>query len=162
MPTNAGYFEMSPYDSQQYMEDIISPQECKPFDFLGFDPVQVQQADQSRFLTPETAAQYQQYDTGDNRSNSSDTSNQPTNVSGIKRSCSSENLNTTNKRRFYDASQNGGDTNENDEKLSIHQACIEHLTNPGLGNEHWIENARKAFGPKINTWEIPGTTLSSA
>nr|AUO38590.1 methoprene-tolerant [Sitodiplosis mosellana] len=148
LPTNAGYFEMSPYDSQQYMEDIASPLECKPFDFLGFDPLQVQQADQSRFLTPETAAQYQcvdslryqQYDTGDR---ASDQSNQPTNVGGIKRSCSSENLSTTNKRRFYDASQNGGDVSEDDEKLplSIHQTCIEHLTDPGLGLEETLPSS---------------------
>lgn len=143
LPTNAGYFEMSPYDTQQYMDDIASPMECKPFDFLGFDPLQVQQADENRFLTPETAAQYQcidalryqQYDTGDRPPNSSNQSNQPANVSGIKRSCSSENLNSTNKRRFYDASQNGDDASEDDEKLplSIHQTCIQHLTDPGLG-----------------------------
>lgn len=151
--SNAGYFEMSPYDSQHYMDDVASPLECKPFDFLGFDPLQVQQADQSRFLTPETAAQYQsidtlryqQYDTGDNRPNSSDTSNQPTNVSGIKRSCSSENLNSTNKRRYYDASQNGGDASQNAEKLPlyIHQTCIEHLTDPGLGID--IQNCIKKY-----------------
>lgn len=148
LPTNAGYFEMSPYNTQQYIEDMASPLECKPFDFLGFDPLQVQQADQNRYLTPETAAQFQQYDTGDinNRTISTinDTSsNNPstTNVSGIKRSCSSENVNQiNNKRRFYDVSQcstknSSGDDNENDDKisLSIHQTCIDHLTDPRLG-----------------------------
>lgn len=148
LPTNAGYFEMSPYNTQQYIEDMSSPLECKPFDFLGFDPLQVQQADQNRYLTPETAAQFQQYDTGDinNRtiSTMNDTSsNNPstTNVSGIKRSCSSENVNQiNNKRRFYDVSQSStknssGNDNENDDKisLSIHQTCIDHLTDPGLG-----------------------------
>lgn len=143
LPTNAGYFEMSPYNSQQYIDDISSPLECKPFDFLGFDPLQVQQADESRFLTPETAAQYQQYDTGDhsNRpiSNLNDTLNQPANSSGIKRSCSSENLNCTNKRRYYEVPQNNinddNDGNENDAKLSLslHQTCIDQLTDPGQG-----------------------------
>lgn len=146
LPTNASYFEMSPYNSQQYLDDIASPLECKPeFDFLGFDPMQVQQADQSRFLTPETAAQYQQFDTGDtsNRpvSNSNDTPDQVSTVSGIKRSCSSENLNNTNKRRFCSAPQknakNDGDCSQlNNEKqsMSIHQTCIDHLNDPELGN----------------------------
>lgn len=141
LPTNAGYFEMSPYNTQQYIEDMSSPLECKPFDFLGFDPLQVQQADQNRYLTPETATQFQQYDTGDmNNRSPSDTSNQSPTVSGIKRSCSSENITNSNKRRFYDVSQNSGtngkgDGHETDDKisLSIHQTCINHLTDPGLG-----------------------------
>lgn len=132
LPTNSGYFDMSPYNSQQYMNDIASPMECKPFDFLGFDPADHMQADQCRFLIPETANQYQPYDTGDmnNRSCSNkmaDTPNQSTNVCGIKRSCSSEDLNSTNKRRYYDGPQNG---NKNDEKLSIH---IDQLTDPASG-----------------------------
>lgn len=144
LPTNAGYFEMSPYNTQQYIEDMSSPLECKPFDFLGFDPVQVQQADQNRYLTPETATQFQQYDTGDmnDRSMSTNvTSQQSTIISGIKRSCSSENLSTSNKRRFYDVSQNsasngsgdGNDSSDDKISLSIHQTCIDHLTDPGLG-----------------------------
>lgn len=147
LPTNAGYFEMNSYNTQQCMGDMTSPLECKPFDFLGFDPIQVQQADQNRYLTPEMAAQFQQYDTGDmnNRTNSTiNTTSNPstTNVSGIKRSCSSDNINqTNNKRRFYDASQSttkmnsNTDNNENTDKISssIHQTCIDDLTDPGLG-----------------------------
>lgn len=155
LPTNASYFDMSPYNSQQYMDDISSPNECKPFDFLGFDPLQVQQADQNRFLTPETAAQYQQFDTGDtsnqSKANINHTSNQTINVSGIKRSRSSENLATSNKRRFYDASNggqhddgtgggggggggNGSDGSEHDEKVPLSiQTCIQNFTDPGLG-----------------------------
>lgn len=156
LPTKAGYFDMSPYNSQPYMDDISSPLECKPFDFLGFDPVQVQQADQNRYLTPETAAQYQQYDTGDTNTRSKTNfiraSNQPINVSGIKRSCSSENLSGSNKRRFYDISQHsgkngGGDDfgvcdvdddgngSEHDEKVPLTiQTCIQNFTDPGLGS----------------------------
>lgn len=142
LPTNAGYFEMSPYNTQQYIEDISSPLECKPFDFLGFDPMQVQQADQSRYLTPETAAQYQNQEqyTGDTNHRSARSTNQIPHVSGIKRSCSSEDLNSSNKRRYYDGSQcntsNGNnDGHQIDEKisLSIHQTCIDHLTDPELG-----------------------------
>lgn len=151
LPTNAGYFEMSPYNTQQYIEDISSPLECKPFDFLGFDPMQAQQADQSRYLTPETAAQYQnpeQYNTSsdtNHRSNAHSTNQTPPSppqVSGIKRSCSSEDLHSSNsKRRYYDGSSqcntsNGNnDGRERNEKisLSIHQTCIDHLTDPELG-----------------------------
>lgn len=159
LPTNAGYFEMSPYNTQQYIEDISSPLECKPFDFLGFDAMQVQQADQSRqYLTPETAAQYQnqeQYNTSSGSSNINNrltqqhTTNQTSHVSGIKRSCSSEDLNNSNKRRYYDGTQCNTTSNGNnsdgsgcgvgghqiDEKisLSIHQTCIDHLTDPELG-----------------------------
>ncbi|XP_031630083.1 uncharacterized protein LOC116345128, partial [Contarinia nasturtii] len=135
LPTNSGYFDMSPYNSQQYMNDIASPMECKPFDFLGFDQADHLQADQCRFLIPETANQYQPYDTGDmnNRPSSKTTSDTSTNVCGIKRSCSSENLNSTNKRRFYDGPQNGNDLNKTDDKLSIQQinTCIDQLTDPG-------------------------------
>lgn len=138
------------------MDDISSPLECKPFDFLGFDPAQVQQADQNRYLTPETAAQYQQYDTGDtntrSKTNFIHATNQPINVSGIKRSYSSENLGGPNKRRFYDISQhsgkNGGgddfggcdvdddgDGSEHDEKVPLSiQTCIQNFTDPGLGS----------------------------
>lgn len=156
LPTNAGYFEMSPYNTQQYIEDISSPLECKPFDFLGFDPMHVQQADQSRYLTPETAAQYQnheQYTGNTNHRLAQHSTNQiaPL-VGGIKRSCSTEDLNSSNKRRYYDATQcrttsngnnndggggngNGGSGHGIDEKisLSIHQTCIDHLTDPELG-----------------------------
>lgn len=146
LPTNAGYFEMSPYNTQQYIEDISSPLECKPFDFLGFDPMQVQQADQSRYLTPETAAQYQnqeQYTGNTNHRLAQHSTNQTTpHVSGIKRSCSTEDLNSNNKRRYYDGTQcntSNGNNNDSgheiDEKisLSIHQTCIDHLTDPELG-----------------------------
>lgn len=146
LPTNAGYFEMSPYNTQQYIEDISSPLECKPFDFLGFDPMQVQQADQSRYLTPETAAQYQtqeQYTGNTNHRLAQHPTNQTTpHVSGIKRSCSTEDLNSSNKRRYYDGAQcntSNGNNNDGgheiDEKisLSIHQTCIDHLTDPELG-----------------------------
>lgn len=154
LPTNTGYFDMDPYNSQQYMDDISSPLECKPFDFLGFDPVQVQQADQNRYLTPETAAQYQQYDTGDtNNRPKTNTNNytpsQTINVSGIKRSSSSENLSGSHKRRFYDNTQTNDQNNGNggssgtvksnnasghDEKLPLSiQTCIQNFTDPGLG-----------------------------
>lgn len=152
LPTNTGYFDMDPYNSQQYMDDISSPLECKPFDFLGFDPVQVQQADQNRYLTPETAAQYQQYDTGDtnNRTKTNTNNHTPSqtiNVSGIKRSSSSENLSGSHKRRFYDNTQtndqnnvSGGGSgtaksnNGHDEKVPLSiQTCIQNFTDPGLG-----------------------------
>lgn len=161
LPTNAGYFEMGPYDTQQYIEDISSPLECKPFDFLGFDPMQVQQADQSRYLTPETAAQYQnnqeqQYNTGNTNHRLAQHSTNPTNptphVSGIKRSCSSEDLNNSNKRRYYDGTQSNtsnGNNNDGgheiDEKisLSIHQTCIDHLTDPELGIFYYLFQIKK-------------------
>lgn len=150
LPTNAGYFEMNAFDSQQYMDDLASPIDCKPsFDFLGFDPIQAQQADQNRYLSPEIASQYQQYDTGDTNNglspNYPDTSNQTTTGSGLKRGRSTDDADSTSKRRFCSTSSDGGksstattDNNlqpefETKPSLLFHQTCIDQLTDPTLG-----------------------------
>lgn len=155
LPTNAGYFEMSPYNSQQFLDDVASPMESKPFDFLGFDQLQVQQADQSRYLTPETASQYQQYDTGDT---ASIITTPPPSGSGIKRSCSPENISSANKRRIFSSTttittttttttnnKNGTECTDSDnlqsgykDTLIIHQTCIDQLGDPSLGKLHFF------------------------
>lgn len=142
LPTNAGYFEMNPYDTQQYMDDIASPIERKPFDFLGFDPIQAQQADESRFLTPETASQFKQYDTGDKNNglnpNYPDTSNQASTIASLKRGRSNEDADSTSKRRFYTStSESSLQETEYESKpsLSFQQTCIEQLIDPSLGKQ---------------------------
>lgn len=161
LPTNVGYFDKSPFNSQQsFNEDVSSPIENKPFDFLGFDPSQVQQADQSRFLTPKTATQYQQFDTGDlNNTLGNQIPSSSCGGGGVKRSCSPDRTNTANKRRNFSSSSqqhqqtnnNGTECTDSDNNLSqcgdgfnerlplvTHQTCINQLVDPHLGENQFF------------------------
>lgn len=164
LPTNLGYFDKSPFNSQQsFNDDVPSPVDKKPFDFHGFDPLQVQQVDQSRFLTSKTATQYQQFDTGD--LNNSITNQIPSSSGGVKRGCSPDMMNSANKRRTYSLTSqqqqqqqtnnkrmnNGTECTDSDNNLSecgdgfnerlplvMHQTCINQLVDPNLGENFFL------------------------
>lgn len=137
LPTSAGYFDETPHSSTQYMENLSSPIECKPFDIIQFN--QDEQQDNA------TGGWSQRYDNiGDNeRLNYAD---QSIGVgTSLKRTRSTDELDNANtKRRLYENIS----TNDDDDSpsqydanltLSLHDACINQLTDSNLGEKFKTE-----------------------
>lgn len=148
LPTSAGYFEMDAcYDSpSQYMENVSSPRECKPFDLLGF--TQQQQSQANKFLSsPGDGAQspYQsQYDQsagiGMASPSYSDASTRP--QSGLKRTLSIEESDGVHKRRLYSSSstiEDSPDQYDIKPSLSLHTSCINQLKDPDLSEFRFVK-----------------------
>lgn len=139
LPSSTGYFEMETcYDSPpQYMDSVSSPLECKPFDLLAYNQ---RQSQGNEFLpSPADSAQspYQsQYDQGVGMASPSysDASTRP--QSGLKRTRSIEESDGVHKRRLY--SNSGSSIDDSSDQydikpsLSLHDACINQLTDPDL------------------------------
>lgn len=128
-------------NTQQCETEENSPADCKPADFLGFDEHHLHQHSPYRYISPETVAQYKQYDTGDTVSTIVSATTKGVAMKRTFTAVSTHSPTTIHKRRMYDETGAFNGAAADGAMMQafamsatpMHQNCINELSDPSLG-----------------------------